>query len=90
MPTKPWEEISLRKRSDNLAKIPKEWILRSEFTNGLGAESDANVMDIPRRCGILSEKELELTEVSDAMKLLESLKSGKVRYSQQNLSRWKG
>ncbi|GMK57934.1 hypothetical protein CspeluHIS016_0407680 [Cutaneotrichosporon spelunceum] len=52
-----WEDISKAKIATREAKIPAAWRL-SAPVQGL------NVMDIPRSCGILTPRELEITETA--------------------------
>lgn len=67
--------VAQRKTDSNAAKIPKEWQLQSRYLDNLGPNADVNVLDIPRKSGILSEKELDITENYDATALLEKLAS---------------
>lgn len=74
-----WQIVSAAKREQNAAKIPKEWRLPESILGTVNHEADLNVLDVPRKCGILSEKEVELTEKYDATGLLEKMASGQVR-----------
>lgn len=74
-----WQTVSAAKREANAAKIPKEWRLPESTLGTLHLDADLNVLDIPRKCGILSEREMELTEKYDATGLLEKMASGQVR-----------
>ena len=66
-----WQEIAARKQEERSSRIPKEWRL-SEATISAAASSDS-VLDVPRKSGLLSAQELEITETKDATKLLEEL-----------------
>ncbi|KAF2105042.1 amidase [Rhizodiscina lignyota] len=68
-----YKEVSKHKLQANAALIPKEWVLAAEYLKNVNAESDLNVLDVPSKCGILSEKELELTGNYDATALLEKI-----------------
>ncbi|GKZ16497.1 hypothetical protein AbraIFM66951_000275 [Aspergillus brasiliensis] len=57
-------------------KIPLEWRLPSSYLEGL-QDTSQSVLDIPRRCGILSKREIHITEDFDATALLEQLASRK-------------
>ena len=66
MSDSPWHSIRDRKLADRAAKIPKEWLILSENLPG----SDVlDVTDIPRTCGVLTPKELHITEAYDARSL---------------------
>lgn len=71
----PWELLASNKRAEAQEKIPTDWRLSPEYLTGT-ADSDVNVLDVPRRCGILSAKELEITEEYDAISLAEAVQSG--------------
>ncbi|KAL4789810.1 Acetamidase [Aspergillus venezuelensis] len=69
MPTS-WEEKAADKRARLAKTIPDEWKLKTLPTTD-------NVMDVPKTSGILSDKELEITE-SNATDLVSKLASGKL------------
>src|ERR1700712_1990577 len=73
MAIKNYRIISQEKLSENATKIPKEWQLPSQYLDNVNANSDLNVLDIPRTCGILNEKELDITENYDATALLDKI-----------------
>ncbi|BEI86477.1 hypothetical protein CcaverHIS002_0607640 [Cutaneotrichosporon cavernicola] len=50
-----WEDISKAKIATREAKIPAAWRISAPAKN-------LNVMDVPRSCGILTARELEITE----------------------------
>lgn len=63
-----WRDIARRKKEEQATKIPKEWLLTSQPSPNLNS-----VIDVPRRCGLLTEKELNITEHHDATALVEKL-----------------
>ena len=73
----PWKIKAANKRAEEYAKIPAEWRLTSEFTMG-DENSDANVMDIPAKCGILNATELEITEQYNAISLAKAVQKGSI------------
>lgn len=73
-----YREVSKHKLEANAALIPKEWILSSKYLENVNENSDLNVLDVPRKCGILSEKELDITENYDATALIERLAAKEV------------
>lgn len=53
-----WQKIRDAKKAEQLGRIPKEWRLKpSDYP----AEGTADVRPVVKTCGILSEKELEIT-----------------------------
>jgi hypothetical protein len=52
--------------------IPKQWLLPADQ---LPSPERTNVLDIPRECGILTERELQITE-TDATGLVETMAKG--------------
>ncbi|GLB39786.1 putative general amidase [Lyophyllum shimeji] len=51
-----WQDIVADKKLKQQASIPKEWILKN-----LPAEDELNIMEFPDACGLLSPKEVEIT-----------------------------
>jgi amidase len=87
-PTSPtvnsWQTKAAEKRAACQEAIPKDWILPQSILETLPAKSDlpktkVNLidLDIPRRSGILTEREIEITESFSTSQLLEGLASGK-------------
>lgn len=68
-----WQTLVQKKQADCLAQIPKVFRLPAEFTN-ISETASNNVLDIPRRSGLLSPKQLEITEKYDATALLEKIR----------------
>jgi len=73
MPASTWQELCASKRAERDATIPKEWLLKE-----LPSEQRANVMNVPYECGIMSEQELDLTEL-DATELLQRMAQGELK-----------
>lgn len=79
-----YSSIAEQKQDQLWERIPREWRLSSsQIPQGMHtpAESVANVeydrvnvMDIPRSCGLLSSRELEITENWDIQGLLGQIK----------------
>lgn len=65
-----WQTKVAKKQVEIKAAVPPEWLLPATTT------PPKNVLDIPRQCGLLSEKELDITESYDAVELLEKLSTG--------------
>ncbi|CRL26866.1 Amidase [Penicillium camemberti] len=73
-----WQDLVAAKRHECEQKIPRDWLLSAEQL--AFAQETPRVLDIdlPRRSGLLSEVELDLTENYTASQLLNKLASGQV------------
>ncbi|KAH7392809.1 amidase signature domain-containing protein [Pyrenochaeta sp. MPI-SDFR-AT-0127] len=78
-PTANWETLTKQKREQVKAKIPAEWRLPSELTANFHEKATISVLDVPRSSGILTAKELEITENYDATDLVGRLASGELK-----------
>ncbi|KAA1468201.1 general amidase [Dentipellis sp. KUC8613] len=65
-----WQELIADKQRRREASIPKEWIIQ------LPSDDVLDVTPIPRESGLLSAKELEITELDNVPLLLKKLASG--------------
>lgn len=83
----PYISIAAAKQSHLQSQIPPEWRLpASAIPPGMLSPAESltnakqygrvNVMDVPRTCGLLSWRELEITEKWDAKGLLERIRGG--------------
>jgi hypothetical protein len=79
--TETWQSLSATKREANTKKIPQEWRLPSSVLEKVSPKAQISVLEIPSTSGILSAKEIELTEKYDATTLLGLLANGEVRYA---------
>ncbi|PYI01463.1 amidase [Aspergillus sclerotiicarbonarius CBS 121057] len=77
MTIKQWETIVQKKQAEAATKIPPAWRLPAEFTVNISEEASTNVLDVPRKCGLLSPGQLDITENYDATALLEQIHSGR-------------
>ncbi|EPS41303.1 hypothetical protein H072_4818 [Dactylellina haptotyla CBS 200.50] len=64
------EQARLNGSAEQQSRIPKEWRLRS-----LPDESVTDVRYIAKECGILSTRELEITETYDAVELADKIRN---------------
>ncbi|SJX65791.1 related to AMD2-acetamidase [Sporisorium reilianum f. sp. reilianum] len=71
MPT--WQQVAETKRAQREALIPNAYKVAAA---SLPAVSTESVVDFPRTTGILSEREIEITETDDVSALLKKLASG--------------
>jgi amidase len=83
MASEDWKIVSERKQKSNLAKIKPEWRLSSTYAKGINADSNEGVLTVPAKCGILNEREIDLTENYDATSLLQKIarKEARLDYS---------
>ncbi|EGE85958.1 fatty-acid amide hydrolase [Blastomyces dermatitidis ATCC 18188] len=84
-----YKAIARKKLAQLESRIPREWRLSSQWIPAgmLSAEESVmvtnkydavNVMDVPRKCGVLNPKELEITERWDIQGLLQQIATGKL------------
>lgn len=70
-----WHSIRDHKLAEQASRIPKEWLISLQ---NMPSSDVINVMDIPRTCGVLTPKELHITEAYDARTLATELRYGKL------------
>jgi amidase len=66
-PLKRWQEIARERKLQQERSIPSEWIIQKP------AKSLHNVTSIPANCGILDQRDLEITGEKNVDTLLEHL-----------------
>lgn len=71
-----WKELVARKCRECRDKIPREWTLSEDILKEL--PTHLLEYDLPRRSGLLSDLELDVTENYTATELLIKLASGQV------------
>lgn len=74
-----WQGIVRAKRLQNAEKIPLDWRLPAEILRMPDQPDAGDVTNVPQICGILSTREVDLTENYDATRLLAMLARGDVR-----------
>lgn len=62
-----WKDQITDKQTRQKAAIPNEWLISP------GAEHKLNVMDVPETCGLLKQRELEITSIANVATLLRKL-----------------
>ncbi|OJI99562.1 hypothetical protein ASPVEDRAFT_123322 [Aspergillus versicolor CBS 583.65] len=67
-----WEQKVQSKQAQTAAVIPREWILPTDILRN----SSTNVLNVPKTSGILTEREIHITEDYDATALLQKLAAG--------------
>lgn len=87
----PYVTIAQRKQNELAASIPSEWQLPTKLipegmlspadsiTEGPKRYGRVNVMEIPRTCGILTSKELDITENYDVRRLVSAMTEGRLK-----------
>lgn len=63
-------DVAESKRQQRQQRIPPEWLLKQEL---LQAE---DVLAVPRQCGVLTDRELEITEQHDAVGVVRCIAKG--------------
>lgn len=74
MATENWEVLVQKKEVEVSAQIPSAWRLAPEYTDGISETASNNVIDVPHRCGLLSTKQLDITENHDATSPLDKIR----------------
>lgn len=64
-----WQDRCAARKKKQLDSIPPQWLIK------LPPDSQLNVMDVPAQCGLLSARELEITETVDVDVILAKLAS---------------
>ena len=76
MTTQQWQDIVKEKQAEAAARIPQAWRLPPEVTASISENASTNVLDVPRQSGLLSLRQLDITENYDATALLEQIHCG--------------
>lgn len=66
-----WEALVSDKRKRQAESIPKEWIIQQP------PEDRLDVREVPKECGLLTSRELQITELDDVEALLRNIAAGK-------------
>ncbi|KAF2194890.1 amidase [Zopfia rhizophila CBS 207.26] len=69
-----WQLVSWQKKDEQHSRIPKEWLLKSSPSSDV-----TTYLDIHRKCGLLSQEELRITEEYDATGLAEAIRTRKLK-----------
>lgn len=65
-----WKKLCAERKAKQLQSIPKEWLITAPPADQRYAQ------DVPKTCGLLTERELEITETTDVDILLSKLAVG--------------
>lgn len=66
-----WQHVAATRRSLIESKIPPEWRVPEELLQS------KNLVDLPRKCGIMTEQELSITELS-AVEIVSAIQTNKI------------
>lgn len=66
-----WQEIAAKKRAQREALIPPKWRLDTSKY-----QSRSNLLNVPVECGILSDRQVDITSNYDAVELLAQMRDG--------------
>ncbi|GJE86082.1 general amidase [Phanerochaete sordida] len=66
-----WQDLAADKKQRQAACIPKEWVITPP------ADTVLDVRTIPDECGLLTPKEVEITNTTDVQNILNNLATGK-------------
>ena len=77
MGSETWQKIVAEKRS-SLPPLPSEWKISGEVLRELTKGATANVLEVPRKSGVLSAEDVDITENYTATKLLEMMRERKI------------
>lgn len=69
-----WQDIARRKQEERNARIAPEWELQDTLS-----ASGGSILDVPRRCGLLTNHEIDITEQYDATRLSYELAAGRIK-----------
>ena len=71
MTTPSWQSIRDRKLEQQASRIPREWLILSEH---LPPDSVSSIIGLPGRSGILSKREIRITEGYTALGLVAAIR----------------
>ena len=72
VPIADWQGLAASKREANFKKIPESWRLPESLTSQFIETSVISVLDVPATCGLLAQREIDLTSNYDASRWMKS------------------
>ncbi|KAI7165250.1 amidase family protein [Hortaea werneckii] len=72
----PWQTRAQEYQKAASSKIPEAWWLDSQYLKETGPTSKRSVLDVPAKCGILNEREVDITEHYNMVQLVQQLANG--------------
>ena len=73
-----WQTLVKGKRAEVAKALPQEWRLPSSILDTVSASASISVLDVPAKSGLLTAKELDITENHDAVDLIAKMAAGEV------------
>lgn len=73
-----WQELIQRKRAVRDALIPEEWRLPTTITSKVSPESSHSAFDLLNEAGLLTDREIDITENNTASSITAKIASGKL------------
>ncbi len=75
-----WQDLVAKKKKENQQKTPSDWYFSGDFAHSLDAgplkRTNVFELEVPKRSGILTSREIEITEAYTAVDLLARLAKG--------------
>ncbi|KAI1612945.1 amidase [Exophiala viscosa] len=81
-----WRGLVAKKRAEVAKELPEEWRLSKDVLDTINANADIAVLDVPAKCGLLTAKELEITEKYDAVDLVAKMSAKELSSSEVTLA----
>ncbi|KAK5050425.1 hypothetical protein LTR84_003706 [Exophiala bonariae] len=81
-----WRSLVAQKRAEVAKQLPQEWRLPTEIMSTISETANVSVLDVPAKCGILSAKEIDITENHDAVDLVEKMAKKELTSSEVTLA----
>lgn len=81
-----WKDLVAKKRADVAKQLPQEWRLPQAILDTVNADAAISVLGVPAKCGLLTSKELDITEKYDAVDLIAKMASKELSASEVTLA----
>ena len=65
-----WRQLASDRKQKQIDSIPKEWLISPP------PDSILDVLQFPETCGLLTDKEIQITSITDVDSLLHNIASG--------------
>ncbi|KAJ9603096.1 hypothetical protein H2200_012391 [Cladophialophora chaetospira] len=73
-----WKTLVAGKRAETAKGLPQEWRLPSSILDTISESAAISVLDVPAKSGLLTAKELDITENHDAVDLIAKMAAGEL------------
>lgn len=81
-----WKSLVAKKREEVAKGLPEKWRLSPDVLATVSASADISVMDVPAKCGLLTAKELDITEKYAAVDLIAKMAAKELSSSEVTLA----